>query len=65
MDAGDWSSVRYFALDKGDPERWTRWETNLPEIQRQCPEFVFAWRNLQLAELAFRAAVDQLPHPDD
>ena len=59
----DLNSLRFFAMDRGDPTRWCYWEEKLPEIQRELPGFVKAWNDYVAAQDVFYRVAKSLPDP--
>ncbi len=62
--AGMIRSFKYFALDKGDPERSTSWDDEVrPWLEKERPDILKAWNDLKIAEMMFANLVRGLEEP--
>jgi len=55
----DINDLRYFALIKGDIERWYLWEDKREDFMAEYPELIHAYDALKLAESTWMKIVGQ------
>ena len=57
----DLAMLKWFQQERGDMTRDANFEKMLPDLEREQPALIMAWRNYLAAKEIFNAIVDRLP----